>query len=314
MLDQVETASQKRKASPAPPTDDEALKRVKVEASDGVALPRDASHSHDSNGVDQASGGTISPAGVPSKQQEPLEAARGGRPGDMGEPALRSKPMTQRPLAPPAAAAAAVRRNISQEEKKRGQRLFGGLLSTLSQTTSSSQHKKRLEMDRRQHEKVQHKRAEDDRRRAEKLAKLNRVRKIAQVEFDEQVMRTRHSSMMTAARSLRTRTEPRLHYRPWQLTADDERTIEKQIRAAEETVEREKQEFRRSKERRLDELGVPRPPPSQQPETSVGEPTPLQDTNRHALALPSRVHAGDKDTDDTGDDLMDQDKEDTVLY
>jgi hypothetical protein len=81
------------------------------------------------------------------------------------------------------------RKNFSNEEKKRGQRLFGGLLNTLSQTTANSQQKKRLEIERRQQERAQQQRAEDDKRRAEKLAKLNHVRKIQQVKLDEQVVR-----------------------------------------------------------------------------------------------------------------------------
>lgn len=80
------------------------------------------------------------------------------------------------------------RESFSQEEKKRGRRLFGGLLSTLSQTTTNSQQKKRLEIEKRQQEKAAQQTREDDKRRSEKLAVLERVRKIEQVRFDEQVV------------------------------------------------------------------------------------------------------------------------------
>lgn len=75
-----------------------------------------------------------------------------------------------------------------EEERKRGKRLFGGLLSTLSQTTSNSQQKRRQEIEKRQQEKAAKQKVEDDLRRNERLAKLDRVRKIEQVRFDEQVV------------------------------------------------------------------------------------------------------------------------------
>lgn len=75
-----------------------------------------------------------------------------------------------------------------EEEKKRGKRLFGGLLSTLSQQTSSSHQKRRQEIEKRQQEKATKQKIEDDQRRTERLAKLDKVRKIEQVRFDEQVV------------------------------------------------------------------------------------------------------------------------------
>lgn len=132
------------------------------------------------------------------------------------------------------------RESYSQEEKKRGRRLFGGLLSTLSQTTANSQQKRRLEIEKKQQEKAVKQKTEDDKRRMEKLAKLDKVRRIEQVRFDEQVvslihlpgagmsftssatrgkhiltlgidqMRTRHSNMLAMAHSLRTKSEPKL--------------------------------------------------------------------------------------------------------
>jgi hypothetical protein len=107
--------------------------------------------------------------------------------------------------------------------------LFGGLLSTLSQTSTSSQQKKRLEVERRQHERAQQRRIEVDKSKAERLAKLTHQRKIEQVKLDEQVvwnlhyylnydmelliskqMHTRHSNMLAMARHLQTRSEPKI--------------------------------------------------------------------------------------------------------
>lgn len=76
------------------------------------------------------------------------------------------------------------------EEKKRGKRLFGGLLSTLSQTTTNSQQKRRQEIEKKQQEKSAKQKIEDDKHRTERLAKLDRIRQIEQVRFDEQVVST----------------------------------------------------------------------------------------------------------------------------
>lgn len=74
------------------------------------------------------------------------------------------------------------------EEKKRGKRLFGGLLSTLSQTNASSQHKRRREIEQRQHERAQKQRAEDDKRRTEKLARITEARWREQIKLDEKAV------------------------------------------------------------------------------------------------------------------------------
>lgn len=88
------------------------------------------------------------------------------------------------------------RESFSREEKKRGKRLFGGLLSTLSQTTTNSQQKRRQEIERRQKERAAQQTREDDKRRSEKLAKLERIRDIEQVRFDEQVVSAMRLAMI----------------------------------------------------------------------------------------------------------------------
>ncbi|KAK0630783.1 pinin/SDK/memA/ protein conserved region-domain-containing protein [Bombardia bombarda] len=347
--------TQKRKASPSPPAEDVTPKRVKHEVNGGNGEVGDS----DSNGIVKDESKPVN--GPAPKQQTPskprvdvdvdvnVDKAAEGK--NIASPA-RSKAATSqeatsaspRRSAPPAVVApGGSRRNISQEERKRGQRLFGGLLSTLSQTTSSSQQKKRLEIERRQQEKAQRQRAEDDRRRAEKLAKLKETRKIEQVKFDEQMMHTRHTNMLAVARGLQTKSEPKLvrghiaftlfssgrrltfasqYYRPWELTEAQEHAIEKQVRTAEETIEREKRDFEMTRQKRLKELGVvvsPRPPPvvKQPEETTVGEPKHPEDTNNRgttaeASARPPKAK-NDKDHDENGDEMV-QFKEDTVLY
>jgi hypothetical protein len=80
------------------------------------------------------------------------------------------------------------RKSSVQEERKRGQRLFGGLLSTLSQSTPNGQQKRRLEIEKRQQEKVKQQKAADEGRRMEKLANLKAIRKEEQIKFDEQAV------------------------------------------------------------------------------------------------------------------------------
>ncbi|KAM0347168.1 hypothetical protein ACHAPU_005109 [Fusarium lateritium] len=80
------------------------------------------------------------------------------------------------------------RKLATQEERKRGKRLFGGLLSTLSQTAGGTQHKRRLEIERRQQERIHKQTIEDDKVREEKRARLTEIRKSEQIVFDEEVV------------------------------------------------------------------------------------------------------------------------------
>ncbi|KAK3333593.1 pinin/SDK/memA/ protein conserved region-domain-containing protein [Cercophora scortea] len=323
MLEPVETATttQKRKASPSPSVQDVTLpKRAKLEdetGSDAVANNANGAGQGGPSDVDQSVPGSgLTQEKKLDEPPNPPEGASAPKPVVNADAPLGRSPEARRPSVSsgsvPASASASAsapgggRRNISQEERKRGLRLFGGLKNTLSQTVSNTQQKKRLEIERRQQEKARQQRAEDDRRRTEKLAKLNAVRKVEQLKFDEQVMRTRHSNMLAAAHSLRTSSEPRLLYRPWELTKEQENTIKNQIRVAEETIERERQDFKRSKERTLKELGVFRPPAKS--DSTVGEPNPPEDANRPPKASHDKYHH-----DENGDEMV-QDKEDTVLY
>lgn len=334
MLNSEETTTQKRKASPSPTPEDAGPKRAKLEEKDGDAVAGNG------DGVaperKEAMNGN-------SSAVERHDEISDRRPSG-ADTADRLSAEARKPALPVGG-----RRNFSQEEKKRGQRLFGGLLSTLSQTTSNSQQKKRLEIERRQQAKAQLQRAEDDKRRLEKLDRLNHIRKIEQVKFDEQAVRS-HSRLMTyqnswltirrCTRDTRTclrwrevyipgvnqgsyvtrtnyqyRHDPTnmcflKYYRPWELTKEQEHTIEGQIREAKETIDRETQEFKVCKEKRLKELGALRPP--SRSENTVGEPKPPEVTNLRASASSSSKVHNDKDHDDK-DELV-HDEEDTVLY
>jgi hypothetical protein len=77
------------------------------------------------------------------------------------------------------------RKSSIQEEKRRGQRLFGGLLSALSQGTPNGQQKRRLEVEKRQHEKAKQQKAADEKLRRETLANLKTIREGEQIKFNE---------------------------------------------------------------------------------------------------------------------------------
>ncbi|KAK4106499.1 hypothetical protein N658DRAFT_512331 [Parathielavia hyrcaniae] len=341
MAQAEEPTPNKRKATPEPRTDDVAGKRMKLGDGDGNEPPNDGLQP-------DVKGSHIDPTPVEKEQRE---ASAGRSSTTTQEHRAESEQETGRtPKArrPSAGGGPSGRRNISLEEKKRGQRLFGGLVSALNRSSSGTQHQKRLEIERRQHEKANQRRAEDEKRRIEKLEQLQRTRQIEQVKLDEQVMRTRHSSMLAKARSLQTKSKPKLYYLPWEATKEQEDIISDQVRAAEELIDRERRNFRESKEQRLKALGVsppprsPSPPPRQQPkqqpepapetihepqletvpnsgaeEATVGEPKPApRDTNPDAVApTPSRARSPhhDKDHDENGDEMV-QDEEDIVIY
>ncbi|GAB1320488.1 hypothetical protein MFIFM68171_10698 [Madurella fahalii] len=329
MAEAEDIITNKRKASTEPPEDATFIKRTKVEDGDensGVGSELREPH----NGITPIK----EPGG--SRTEKPPASAQETGP----EPDARQSPEARRPSV---AGGFPVRKSVSQEERKRGQRLFGGLLTALSRPASSSQQQKRLEIERRQQEKAQQRRAEDDKRRAEKLEKVRRARQIEQIKLDEQAMQSRHSSMLARAHSLETRSKPSLRYLPWELTKNQEETIKDQIYATQETIERERREFKARKAQRLKELGITPPsrspspprqqrrPPEPEPEPEqgqeqepdaqaeeapVGEPKHTQqDTNPGDEARPPSKTRNyhDKDHDENGDEMV-QDEEDTVIY
>ncbi|EFW99377.1 nucleoside transporter family [Grosmannia clavigera kw1407] len=185
----------------------------------------------------------------------------------------RSHSRRPSPVAEPSARDAPNRRkvSVSQEERKRGQRLFGGLLSALSQPAkrSAPQAHRRQEPEQQQQQPEKRESREEKQQQAERVAKLATARKIEQIKFDERVMLARHSNLLALARNLQTRSEPKLYYRPWELSKHQEQIIEDQILAAEENIERETSEFARQKRERLAVLGVVASSPPHEPEVTT---------------------------------------------
>ncbi|KAL6827007.1 pinin/SDK/memA/ protein conserved region domain-containing protein [Trichoderma sp. SZMC 28015] len=216
------------------------------------------------------------------------------------------------------------RRQAMQEEKKRGKRLFGGLMSTLSQTSNTSQQqKRRLEIERRQQDRIQKQKAEDDQKRAEKLEKLHLVRMAEQIVFDEEVMKKKHEKRLAMAKFLRTRAEPAIFYLPWKTTPEQKDIIDDQIQRAKATVEKEVEQFKARKQRHIERYG----PPTRQISVTPDEPAATRAPERES-PIRSPHHSADKTHlqerrvsqdlhrahhDESGDDLEEA-EEDMVIY
>lgn len=81
------------------------------------------------------------------------------------------------------------RARVAQEEKRRGMRLFGGLLGTLSQRQANpAQQQKRVEIERRQHERLRQQREMEERALGETRAAREEMRGRESIKWEEQVV------------------------------------------------------------------------------------------------------------------------------
>jgi len=127
------------------------------------------------------------------------------------------------------------------DEKKRNQRLFGGLLGVVSGSTARSNpaHKKRDEIEARARERLKRENEEQEEARSRRKAEIEQRRRNQQKAWDEESMRIRHRNMRDMAVFLRTKSKPLLYYKPWELRPEEEETIERQKREAEEQIRKE---------------------------------------------------------------------------
>lgn len=128
----------------------------------------------------------------PASKRPRLSDGSADSPGTVraSPPPVRKEPelKQERKEDPPKPTVPDKRKYSIQEEKKRGQRLFGGLLSVLGQRPAEGAQNRRLEIEKRQKEKAEKLAADNKAREAEKLARLNEVRRKQQVKFDEQAV------------------------------------------------------------------------------------------------------------------------------
>ncbi|KAL2819244.1 pinin/SDK/memA/ protein conserved region-domain-containing protein [Aspergillus granulosus] len=135
------------------------------------------------------------------------------------------------------------KRNRRDEERKRGQRLFGSLLGTLSQSSNSAAQRRRADIERKQQDKLKLQDEEYGELKKKKREERLAIRRKEQKLYEKELMDTRHSNLLATAHFLKTKTEPVLFYKPWQLRSEDEAIIRDQVREAEETIAREVEEY-----------------------------------------------------------------------
>lgn len=226
------------------------------------------------------------------------------------------------------------------EERKRGQRLFGALLGTLSQSSSSTAQKRRTDIEKKQQAKLKLQAEEQDEKKKQKLEALLVVRRREQRKFDKQSMQIRHSNMLAQAHFLRTKSEPMLYYKPWELSPGDDEKIKAQVREAEESIEREAKQWDIDNVATNDEVrpsknGEADPPETEEEDAravdTVGaatngeqpsSPKISEDTNMNDTAastesgekeLPAEPSDAVKDHVDNGEEVV-EGEEDTVIY
>ncbi|KAE8154736.1 pinin/SDK/memA/ protein conserved region-domain-containing protein [Aspergillus avenaceus] len=233
-----------------------------------------------------------------------------------------------------------------EEERKRGQRLFGALLGTLSQRSNPAAQKRRADIERRQQDKLKLQDEEYGELKKKKREERSVIRKKEQRLYEEEAMRTRHANILAMAHFLKTKAEPALYYKPWQLRSDDEDIIQDQVEEAKATISREISEFESryppeeeestkesnddNKEEKHDQAPAPEADTqelkeiSQETSDPVGaetnhvrgsevartDITPTNDNNVSMDNDHADVHRG---AEDDGGEVV-EDKEDTVIY
>ncbi|KAI9780047.1 MAG: hypothetical protein M1839_007029 [Geoglossum umbratile] len=140
------------------------------------------------------------------------------------------------------------RKSGQLEERKRGQRLFGALLGTLSQSSSSAAQRRRADIEKKQQAKLRLQAEEYDQKKKKELEELTTLRKQEQRKFDEQSMRIRHSNLLAMSYFLHTKAEPKLYYKPWELSPEQEAQLKSQTTEAEATIGRELQDLEDSRQ------------------------------------------------------------------
>ncbi|MCJ1227621.1 hypothetical protein MMC12_004277 [Toensbergia leucococca] len=228
------------------------------------------------------------------------------------------------------------RKSGQMEERKRGQRLFGALLGTLSQSSSSTAQKRRIDIERKQQAKLKLQAEEFDEKKKERLEALMAIRRREQKKYDKQSMQIRHSNHLAAAQFLQTKAEPKLYYKPWELSPGDEAKIKAQIEQAQEFINEETLQFETDStvndeaqlSDTIDEL-VKSPEVKTEVSETVGhatnlaepsEPATHGDTN-HIPSLDSNASKSHeepvealKENGDDGGEIVLEGEEDTVIY
>ncbi|OAF99291.1 uncharacterized protein CC84DRAFT_1222984 [Paraphaeosphaeria sporulosa] len=128
-------------------------------------------------------------------------------------------------------------------ERGRERRLFGAALGALSQNSATTGQKRRLEIEKRQRAQRKLEEEESEHRKQERQAKRKAQRWREHRRFEKDSLRIRHDNLLAMAHFLHTRTEPRLYYKPWETTPEEDERIRDQIAEAHDIVQREREDF-----------------------------------------------------------------------
>ncbi|KAG9198701.1 hypothetical protein G6514_009651 [Epicoccum nigrum] len=146
-----------------------------------------------------------------------------------------------------------------RRERGRERRLFGAVLGALSQVPTTAGQKRRSEIEKRQAAQRRQQDEESEQRKAERLARRKVQRQKETRRFERLAMKARHDNMLHLAHFLYTEAEPRLYYKPWEMSLEEEDRIDDQIADARNTIQRERDEFeaREEDERRRERRPTP---------------------------------------------------------
>lgn len=124
-------------------------------------------------------------------------------------------------------------------------RLFGGISLVTGQSRTSAMQERRAEIEQRARERQQQREEEaaHERKKVQKRRQQEMQRKSW--EYRRSAMHQHHDNLIEMANSLHTETEPRIYYRPYELTDDQERQIAQQVRDAYDVRDREEEDFER---------------------------------------------------------------------
>lgn len=223
------------------------------------------------------------------------------------------------------------------EEKKRNQRLFGGILGVVSQKGASANaaHRRRDEIEARARERAKKDAEELSVQRQKRMYDLMRKRKAKQLEWDKKAQSIRHANIRATACYLKTKTEPVLYFKPWDLRPEDEETITKQKSEVEELIQAELQrsempnqpnasiaaaqasqdeDSERADSAQSEVNGSKEHPPRQLSEGGTAETVEDQAVEVNDQNHDSHMNDGDDDDDQADGELVKGLEEDDVIY
>ncbi|TKA29887.1 hypothetical protein B0A50_03251 [Salinomyces thailandicus] len=223
------------------------------------------------------------------------------------------------------------RKPSAVDEKKRSQRLFGALLGPLNHAPDRTT-KRRHEIETRRKTELAQQDVHNQVDAAQRLQRLREHRaKVLKEVVEPEVRELRWRQVRVEAGFLRTKAEPVLFWRPWEMREEEVERVEGQEREVEEMIGREREEWEgwRDGEKRGGEVVLDSQPAERMSE--VGDEAPevvqrgehdadtgvkitlLQEQGQEQVQEQRQEQEVNGDHDDHGDHVVEGD-EDTVIY